>query len=405
MYDKGPKTAEILIQQEKIYQSIKDPTARQVIRTQIPARPLHYRLLSVPESGENADVVTLAEVVSQNPEEALKWIFGIMTVPQTPTQTINALGALSGISEYLLNSNIYPLSYRKETVAAINKAIIGFASERPKSSPLPLSDKGLSLKVKMLFEFEKWKKSNPEKDPSYYAYQIKDRYFGKFTEDDVARYSVEAMVSIFNDPKATIDLKAGLLYNFYVFAPSEMSDHERKKFFGENASFWTSCNGSWFYPELFNGKSSSIPDGDLEDLVGLRQRVAVLEQQLSGRSSNDSSNEALLRSTLESQQELLKQMAQSLESVITAAEERIKVFEDLGGNPLHILKINPSEWNNSSPDQRQKILRAAFVKTANKHHPDHGDQSNAELIVYKTEAFQRLNGANEYLKDHLKDQF
>jgi hypothetical protein len=226
----------------------------------------------------------LAELARVEKGNVYKYILGIATVAENPTQLANAFGALRALSDWKDTG--------KDRSGSIDVAQKDFLA-----TPNPTI--GVSLEAKSLItEFKTiWDQSDGN---ARHAIRLMNNVLSTKHGTDLERaekHFAEAFLSSILDLSLPQEMRQALLDQGHVFnlgSPVYLTPHERR--FDTGVSFWTQAKPAWVFPEIFG--SGTRPEDRLDpkdaEIVNLKKEIDRLRRR---PPAADPAQEARLRAT------------------------------------------------------------------------------------------------------------
>lgn len=256
-----PETPDRDLQREMVYQQVKDPISRELLRASIPTSATVYHLSEI-KGQENTRKLT--ELIRRESGSAFKQIFAIATVAQNPDQLSNAFNALSGIQHW---ASIYDNRENK----IVDKAYDEFLRD---SVVTPFaSDGARSLQAEFVSYLNR-ANGNTRHAISF----IKNKYAANIGNTLDSPYWAEAYLLTILDPNTPLELRKELLrnsLNFHAGYPWRFGGSPDPRF-EKKASIWKNASAEWIYPNLFGADTNR--DAKDWEIAGLRKTLADLQK-------------------------------------------------------------------------------------------------------------------------------
>lgn len=381
-----PETPDRDLQRELIYQQIKNPISRELVRSSIPTTPIDYHL-STPEGKEMGE--KLNDLIRKEGGRAFKYIFALATVAQPPYQLANAFNALSGIAHWQVIRDEEKTIDRAKTEFLNDCVITPFASDGARAIQADL--------------IARWEQNPNERDVRFRFVSIPGKYgrdrLSSFSNRKVEdQYWTEAYVLTILDPNTPFALRKALLdYSLdFHHGYKDLSGDPR---FTAHASIYKNASAEWVFPDLFEtGAKRDVKDWEI---AGLRKTIADMQKQLEGRPQHSGN--------LDAERAQLKSLMERMERMVREGEEKIQIYKEIGKHPLEALGIGYATWKATPHEQREQLIRNVFRAGAKKYHyqvPSSDPSYNSLLAELANREFTRLTNAYDYLLGHMdKDEF
>lgn len=387
------------VQREMVYQQIKDPISRNLLRSSIPGDKAYTYRLSKPEGQQFSQ--SLIELLRRERGNAIRGILGVAVTAQNTAQLSNALGAFSLMEHQGI--------MRDEKKKLLEQAIDEFLRQ-PSVTPFA-TDGARALQAQMIAIWNQqqadttgWKRTPEDKlfDAINHIHHLQDEICKGLKHDSgQGKYWAESYLLTVIDPNTplelrklllskTIQLDFGELSNVYSLGSYGFDDLR----FGQHTSVWKSTNAQWVYPEIFGANGN----GDVKDweIAGLRKTIADLQRQLEYGPRSGATNE---QETFR-----LKELMSRMQKLITEGEAKLKIYKEVGSHPLDALGLGYQVWKGADAESRRGLVLSNYRDRAKKYHyqvPPSDPRFDPLLQELANKEFTRLTKAYDYLNQHL----
>lgn len=369
----NPETPNRDIQRELVFQNIKNPGARELLRRQIPSDQIKAAFGTDYEGEKNFGYI----LTSEN-GETFSHVLGIASVAQNSNQLANAFKSLEVLSglKYSRDSDV---------VSKVDQAQNAFLGKR--FNVIGTSEGARELEAKFLAAWTKAKG-----DVRYAADVIKTdlRPFNNDERKRADRFSAEAIFLTLLDSQVPLEFRKAILQNFGTFTFGNFSASGIDEKFKSDASFWRSVDASWVMPELF-GRQGFEGDSKDKEIAMLRSKLRNFEESGFRRQPEVGPQEVVnLKSQLEAAHRQNKDLSQQnyrlnqSNADLKAENERLRNSSNTAAakpSPFMRLSIDRSEWDRADLAGKRKILDDAYRPLLHKYHPDKHPSVRMDPVV------------------------
>lgn len=381
------------IQRELVFQKVKDPIAKGILRNLVPQN----RRLELTERSPFRE--KLFEILKREGADTYRHLFGIATTTENPLELSNIFQEFAYLTQ--------PMGTDRNSPAEEN--LLGKAQEEFLTStvaPLAASDGARALQGEMIAV---WNTKSYE--PIYKRIDAVGALV--FATGHLSDFSLvgepgrripfltEAYLLSVLDPQTPLELRQALLTYSYKMFDMPMGAEDVR--FRKGVSFWNTVDGAWIYPDLLGESQENFDSRDWE-IMGLRKQVESLQRELEERQ-----NQPSVDPSLGEEVRRLRDLADRMEEALQDTEEKLEIYKELGQHPLDALGLGYGVWRNATPDQRRETVLKAYREKAKRYHYQTPRSDPAFDEVHQELAnkeFSRLTHAYDYLNKHTdQDEF
>lgn len=358
------------IQREMVYQNIKNPLSRELLRRELPTdttfrefdfdnveKKRHFRQLLKNEGGN-----------------LYTHLLGIATVAQNPRQLSNAITSFGVLSSIGRGNN-----EERQSVDQAQNEFLGKTYP-----PVEATSGARALEASFVSVWE-----SSKNNPGLMIDRLRGVVDPNTNRENTDKYLVEAFILTMIDKNVPVEFKKSLLVHFGKINIGNNSA-AFKAHFDSSASVWKNVDASWVLPELFGAKGFNGDPRDRE-IAELRYKLRRFQDQEDSGDSTDvlkSENQKLteqLRVT-ESQLATARSANSSLgqenyrlnQSNMDLRAENERLRRERNGSststskpsPFMRLGIDRSEWDRADLAGKRTMLDKAYRPLLMKYHPD-----------------------------------